>query len=50
MSSSATVFTIEQVDLIRRLRRTGMALDKLVYAYKGEISLYTFIKCLYFNC
>lgn len=31
---NATVFTIEQVDLIRRLRRTGIPLDKLIYAYK----------------
>ena len=34
---NATVFTIEQVDLIRRLRRTGIPLDKLIYAYKGKI-------------
>lgn len=31
---NSTVFTIEQVDLIRRLRRTGIPLDKLVYAYR----------------
>ena len=31
---NTTVFTIEQVDLIRRLRRTGIPLDKLIYAYK----------------
>jgi len=31
---NTTVFTIEQVDLIRRLRKTGIPLDKLIYAYK----------------
>jgi len=31
---NATVFTIEQVELIRALRKTGIPLDKLIYAYK----------------